>query len=192
MNRLLSLTELVRLYATHGERNYGEDVTQMEHALQTAALAEAHGCAPSLIAASLLHDVGHLFEGEAEVAGFTLDHRHQDTGAKALSSLFTEAVWQPVALHVAAKRYLCFKDAHYFETLSPASQRSLGLQGGPFTATEAESFESMPYWRDAVALRRFDDMGKREEISPRSFEAFMPLLHNLLIGAARLSKTQPH
>ena len=185
MNRLSNLADIARLYATHGGLNYGEGVTQIEHALQSAALAEAACCAPSLVAASLLHDIGHLFEEEAKVAGSTFDGRHEASGAEALSGLFVESVWQPVALHVAAKRYLCFKDLHYYDALSPASQRSLALQGGPFTSTEACAFEGMDYWRDAVALRRFDDVGKREEISRRSFEDFTPLLHNLLIEGAK-------
>jgi phosphonate degradation associated HDIG domain protein len=185
MIRLSSLTDIRRLYARHGELNYGEGVTQMEHALQSAALAEAHGCAPTLVAASLLHDIGHLFEKEDEVAGLTIDHRHEDIGANALAGLFVEAVWQPIALHVAAKRYLCFKEEGYSDALSHASQRSLKLQGGPLNAAEAEAFENQAYWRDAVALRRFDDMGKREEFSRRSFEDFTPLLRGLLIDAAR-------
>jgi phosphonate degradation associated HDIG domain protein len=183
MIQLSSLTDIQRLYARHGELNYGEGVTQMEHALQSAALAEAHGCAPTLVAAALLHDIGHLFEKEEEV--FASDHRHEATGADALAGLFVEAVWQPIALHVAAKRYLCFKDEEYSAALSHASQRSLKLQGGPFDAAEAEAFENRAYWRDAVALRRFDDMGKREEFSCRSFEDFTPLLRGLLIDTAR-------
>jgi phosphonate degradation associated HDIG domain protein len=185
MIRLSSLTDIQRLYARRGELNYGEGVTQMEHALQSAALAEEHGCVPTLVAASLLHDIGHLFEKEDEVAGFTIDHRHERTGAHALADLFGEAVWQPIAKHVAAKRYLCFKEEGYSAALSHASQRSLKLQGGPFNAAEAEAFESRAYWRDAVALRRFDDMGKREELARRSFEDFTPLLRGLLIDAAR-------
>lgn len=186
MIRLTSLKDIVRLYARHGGLNYGEGVTQLEHALQSAALAEAHGCAPSLIAASLLHDIGHLFEEEADVTGFRFDHRHEIAGAQALSGLFEDAVRQPVALHVAAKRYLCFKQEGYFAALSSASQRSLALQGGTFDAAQAESFERQPYWRDAVALRQFDDMGKREEFSHRRFEEFMPLLEGLLTGASMI------
>lgn len=185
MIHLSSLTDIARLYARHGALKYGEGVTQMEHALQSAALAEAQGCAPSLIAASLLHDIGHLFEKEDEVAGFTVDHRHERTGAEALAVLFGEAVWQPIALHVAAKRYLCFREERYFAGLSSASQNSLKLQGGAFHAADAKAFESQPYWRDAIALRRFDDMGKREGFAHRRFEEFMPLLEDLLIGASK-------
>jgi phosphonate degradation associated HDIG domain protein len=181
MIRLSNLADIARLYATHGALNYGEGVTQMEHALQSAALAEAENCPPSLIAASLLHDIGHLFEKEDEVAGFTVDHRHEVTGADALATLFVDAVWRPVALHVAAKRYLCFREPEYFDSLSLASQRSLALQGGAFDAMKADAFQQQPYWRDAVTLRRFDDMGKRDELSLRRFDEFAPLLQSLLL-----------
>lgn len=186
MIRLSSLTDIQHLYARYGALNYGEGVTQMEHALQSAALAEEHGSASTLVAASLLHDIGHLFEKEDEVAGFTIDHRHERTGAEALAGLFGEAVWRPIALHVAAKRYLCFKEEGYSAALSLASQRSLALQGGPFSAAEAEAFENSFYWRDAVALRRFDDMGKREEFARRRFEEFTPLLRELLLDPAKI------
>lgn len=170
-----------RLYATHGALNYGEGVTQIEHALQSAVLAEMDGAPHSLIAACLLHDVGHLFEKEEDVTRFDVDHRHEMVGARILSSLFDDAVCQPVALHVAAKRYLCLEDTSYFGTLSAASQRSLALQGGPFEAAEAAAFERELYWQDAVRLRRFDDMGKRDDlIARRSFSDFLPLLQSLL------------
>jgi [1-hydroxy-2-(trimethylamino)ethyl]phosphonate dioxygenase len=184
MIQLSSLKDIERLYATHGALNYGEGVTQIEHALQSAALAEADGGQPSLIVAALLHDIGHLFEKEDEA--FTRDHRHEIAGAQALASLFGEAVRRPIALHVAAKRYLCFKEPQYFWALSTASQRSLALQGGPFSAAEAASFERQSHWREAVALRRFDDMGKREDLlAGRAFDDFVPRMRSLLIDGTR-------
>jgi [1-hydroxy-2-(trimethylamino)ethyl]phosphonate dioxygenase len=184
MTRLSSLTEIERLYATHGALNYGEDVTQIEHALQSAALAEAEGGEPSLIVAALLHDIGHLFEQEEE--SFARDHRHEIAGSQALAGLFGETVCQPIALHVAAKRYLCFKEPQYFQALSAASQRSLALQGGPFNAAEVVTFERQTYWHEAVALRRFDDMGKRDDLlAGRAFADFLPLMRALLIDRVR-------
>jgi phosphonate degradation associated HDIG domain protein len=184
MTRLSSLSDLQHLYATRGGLSYGEGVTQMEHALQCAGLAEADGAPPSLIVAALLHDVGHMFEEED--AASKADGRHEISGAQALKGLFDETVRGPIALHVAAKRYLCFKESQYFQALSPASQKSLELQGGPFDAAEAAAFERLAHWREAVVLRRFDDMGKRDEFSGRSFEDFTPLMRGLLVGGARL------
>jgi gamma-butyrobetaine dioxygenase len=174
----LNLKDIASLYAARGALNYGEGVTQLEHALQCAALAENDGAPPSLIAACLLHDIGHLFETEKDAT--RADDRHEASGALVLAGLFGEAVFKPVALHVAAKRYLCFKEAKYFSLLSPASRHSLKLQGGSFDPAQAMAFELKPYWQDAVLLRRLDDMGKRDEHSARAFEDFLPLLDGLL------------
>ena len=174
MDRLPDLETLERLYAERGERRYGEGVTQMEHALQCAALAEAEGAPASQIAAALLHDVGHLFEDEATIED--VDGRHEATGALALKDLFGEAVRQPIALHVMAKRYLCQREPGYYEALSAASKASLALQGGPFDAEQADAFERRPYWREAVAVRRYDDLGKSEEPSGLTFARFLPVL----------------
>jgi phosphonate degradation associated HDIG domain protein len=177
MDRLPSLEALERLYAERAGAAYGEGVSQLEHALQCAVLAEAEGAAPSLIAAALLHDVGHLYEDEADV--LQIDHRHEIAGAQALKGLFGEQVRAPIALHVAAKRWLCLKEPGYYETLSPASRRSLELQGGAFDAAQAEGFERQPHWREAVAVRRWDDLGKRPESCGRAFADFTPLLRAL-------------
>ena len=111
-----------------------------------------------------------------------LDDHHEIAGAQALRSLFDETVRGPIALHVAAKRYLCFTDAGYFRDLSPASQASLVTQGGPFDKSEAAAFERVPHWREAVALRRYDDMGKRGDIRACAFGEFIPLMRQLLKG----------
>lgn len=177
MTRLPSLDALERLYAERGGALYGEGVSQIEHALQCAAMAEADGAAPSLIVASLLHDVGHLFEDEAEA--LDVDGRHEIAGAQALKGLFDDRVRAPIALHVAAKRWLCLKEPCYFGALSPASRRSLELQGGVFDEAEAGRFERQPHWREAVALRRYDDLGKRPEPCGRAFADFLPLMRSL-------------
>jgi phosphonate degradation associated HDIG domain protein len=175
--RLACLEDIARLYAGRGGSSYGEGVSQIEHALQCAGLAQEQGAASSLVVAALLHDIGHLLEDEE---GLAQDHRHEATGAAALAGLFGEAVCQPIALHVAAKRWLCFQGADYFAALSAASQGSLALQGGPFDAAGAAAFERLPYWREAVALRRLDDAGKRAEPCGRAFTDFVPLMRAIL------------
>jgi len=184
MIKLSSLEDLTALYAERGGSLYGEAVTQIQHALQCACLAEADGAPASLIVAALLHDVGHLFETEAYAPEPEVDRRHEIVGAQALKGLFGEAVRTPIAMHVGAKRYLCFKDPAYLEGLSPASVQSLALQGGPFTAAEAAAFEGRPYWREALALRRYDDLGKAAEPAARAMADFAPLMRGLLINRA--------
>ena len=182
MNCPQNLEEIEQLYAARGGLHYGEGVTQIEHALQSAVLAQAHGGSPSLIVAALLHDIGHLFEKEENVVAGRFDDRHEAAGARMLQALFPESVYRPVALHVAAKRYLCFTEPQYWAGLSPASQKSLKLQGGPFDQAQALAFERAPHWQNAVQLRRFDDMGKRAEISGRAFADFIPLMRELLVA----------
>jgi phosphonate degradation associated HDIG domain protein len=186
MTGLKSLEEIEHLYATRGGLHYGEGVTQIEHALQSAGLAQSQGGSPSLIVAALLHDIGHLFENEDDVAAGKFDDRHEAVGALALQALFPDSVFRPVALHVAAKRYLCFTEPQYWAGLSPASRQSLQLQGGPFDRKQALAFERAPYWRDAVALRRYDDMGKHTGISGRGFVDFMPVMRGLLAGVTKV------
>lgn len=177
MHRLPSLEALERLYDERGDAAYGEGVSQIEHALQCAVLAGRDGAPPSLVVASLLHDVGHLFEDEA--AAQQADQRHEIVGAQSLRMLFGDDVRGPIALHVAAKRYLCFKDPAYLDGLSPASKASLALQGGPFNAQQAAAFERRTYWRQAVALRRYDDLGKQTEPAEATFRDFLPVLRSV-------------
>jgi gamma-butyrobetaine dioxygenase len=151
----------------------------MEHALQCAALAQASGAAPGLVAAALLHDVGHLLMEEPAAAA--TDDRHEIVGAQALKGAFDLPVRAPIALHVSAKRYLCFSEPGYFDALSAASKVSLALQGGPFDARQAAAFEQQPFWRDAIALRRIDEAGKTDDAAHPRFADYRPLLESLCL-----------
>ncbi|KAF1050784.1 MAG: hypothetical protein GAK43_02682 [Stenotrophomonas maltophilia] len=172
------IDEIAERFAAFGEEPYGEAISQLQHALQCATLAERGGCADSLIAAALLHDIGHLYE--SPLAPLDLDQRHEETGAQRLREAFGEAVWQPVRLHVAAKRYLCGIDAHYHASLSSASRTSLALQGGPFDDHQVDAFLRAPYAQDAITLRRLDDLGKDPAMRTPELSHFMPLLERLL------------
>jgi gamma-butyrobetaine dioxygenase len=151
-----------RLFAIGGEVAYfGEAVSQTAHALQSAHLAERAGADDALVVAALLHDVGHLLHGLPEdVAERGIDGRHEQGGADWLARYFGPAVSEPVRRHVAAKRYLCAVEPAYLAGLSPASRRSLDLQGGPFDAEAVGAFEGELFFRDAVRLRRWDDQAK--------------------------------
>jgi phosphonate degradation associated HDIG domain protein len=152
---------ILAAYAARGGERYGERVTQLDHALQCAQLAAAEGAPESLVLAALLHDYGHLIENRgapAEARG--VDGEHEALGAATLSLGFGEAVTRPIALHVAAKRYLCAAEPGYFASLSPASRLSLDLQGGVFSVAEAAAFAALPYASEATRLRRWDDDGK--------------------------------
>ncbi len=154
--------EIAELFRRRGESLYGgEAVTQTEHALQAAYLAEQTGASQPLILAALLHDVGHLLHDLPEDAPDDgIDDVHEELGNRYLQRSFVPAVCDPVRLHVAAKRYLCAVDPAYQASLSPPSLQSLALQGGPYTPEEAREFEAEPYFQDSVELRRWDDLAK--------------------------------
>ncbi|HJZ49207.1 MAG TPA: hypothetical protein VKE41_18645 [Roseiflexaceae bacterium] len=174
-----------RIFATfiaYGDRDYGENVSVLAHSLQAAYAAEQDGAAPTLIAAAVLHDYGHLIHGLPEdCADQGIDSLHEQLGAAFLVRYFVPAVTEPVRLHVAAKRYLCAVDATYLAALSPASAQSLLLQGGPFSAEEVAAFEASPHFMDAVRLRRYDDIGKDPEAWTPDLEHYREVLESTLL-----------
>lgn len=158
----LSIADIGALYAAKGGRMYsGEPVTQLEHALQSAWLAERAGASAALVAASLLHDIGHMTNDRGETPTERgVDDMHQYHALAALRGTFPEAVLEPIRWHVDAKRYLCRARPEYHESLSPDSKRSLVLQGGVFSAQEAQAFAARRWADDAVQLRLWDDLAK--------------------------------
>jgi phosphonate degradation associated HDIG domain protein len=174
---------LLALFREKGQGAYfGEAVTETEHALQCAHLAEQSGAAPELIAAALLHDVGHLLHGLPEdVAVYGIDGRHEEAGAAWLGRYFRPAVVEPVRLHVAAKRYLCEVEPDYHAGLSKASQHSLGLQGGPMSAEEVARFEQEPWFRSAALVRRWDDAAKVPGLAVPGLDHYRPCLEAVLL-----------
>jgi gamma-butyrobetaine dioxygenase len=172
------------LFASEGAADYlGEPVTQAVHMLQAASLAEQDGADQALVAAALLHDVGHFtgaISGQELMRG--TDNKHSDTGAAWLAQWFGPEVTEPVRLHVAAKRYLCAVEPGYAATLSPASVYTLGVQGGPMGEQEASDFGASPYARAACQLRRWDDLAKDAAVTPPPFGHFAALLDGLVRG----------
>jgi gamma-butyrobetaine dioxygenase len=179
------IEQLAALFAGEGLRSYlGEEVSLATHMLQAGALAELADAPDHLVAAALLHDVGHLEAiGPGSVAPTAhVDRRHEDSGAAWLAHWFPESVTEPVRLHVAAKRYLCTVEPGYFGALSPTSVRTLELQGGPFSQDQVRAFESTPFAQDAVAVRRWDEAAKDPAAPTPSFDHFKPLLLSLTKG----------
>lgn len=158
----LSLADIEGLFARHGAAQYsGEPVTQLEHALQTALLAEQAGADDELVTAALLHDLGHLLADQGETPTLRgVDDLHQYVALPFLRGVFGERVLAAIQRHVDAKRYLCATRADYWQQLSDDSKRSLELQGGIFSPQEADAFIAQEHAADAVALRLWDDQAK--------------------------------
>jgi phosphonate degradation associated HDIG domain protein len=175
----LALADIAQLFRDHGHIEYsGEGVTQLEHALQAAGLAEKEGASHELVTAALLHDLGHLLNLQGETPSARgIDDQHQYFSIPFLRPLFPPAVIEPIRLHVDAKRALCELEPDYYEDLSEDSKRSLTLQGGIFTREEREAFMAKPFAREAVRVRRWDDGAKV------AGAATPPLSHFLEIAA---------
>lgn len=178
--------EILQLLCERGNSQYGDEaVSQVEHALQTATLAQENDADSALVTAALLHDVGHLLHdlpNDAPDRG--IDDRHEVSGGHWLASRFGPEVTEPVRLHVPAKRYLCAVIPAYADELSPPSVLSLKLQGGPMSANEVSDFESNPQFERAVQLRRWDDEAKIPDHPTPMVEDFRPHIEAALADSA--------
>lgn len=179
------IDEIMLLFERRGGEAYTPDlVTRRQHAAQAATLAEEEGAAPSLVAAALLHDIGHMLQSaRADLAELGINNRHEETGYRWLREHFGPEVVEPVRLHVQAKRYLCAVEDDYFSLLSPAALRRLELQGGPLRAEEIQMFERHPFHREALRLRRIDDRSKVRGLPVVPPEEYRGLLEAALVHA---------
>ncbi|HEX4365642.1 MAG TPA: metal-dependent phosphohydrolase [Rhodopila sp.] len=180
--RLEHIAGLVTLKA---DGAYGlSAVNQRQHALQAAWLAEKTGCSDALIAASLLHDIGHLIHDLGDSpAEAGIDDQHEQRGHDFLTAMFGPEVTEPVRLHVAAKRYLCATETDYFAKLSKDSVLSLSLQGGPMSPSEVAAFDALPHGAAAVQLRRFDEQAKVKNLETPPVDHFLPAVERCLLPA---------
>jgi [1-hydroxy-2-(trimethylamino)ethyl]phosphonate dioxygenase len=180
------IDEICELFARRGDEAYfGEPVSQLAHALQTAHQAKLSGASDAMIVAALLHDVGHLIHGMPEdIADKGLDARHEAAGAAWLRCRdFPAAVTEPVRLHVAAKRYLCATNAGYFSRLSAVSAQSLALQGGVMSGDEVQAFEQQPFFRESLRLRAWDEAAKSVGVRVPELSHYRARLETVLGGS---------
>lgn len=187
----VTITDIIGLYQAKGHEQYdGEPVTQLQHALQTAHLAEQAGANSELITACLLHDIGHLLHDFGSTpTNQGLDDVHQYRCLPFLRPLFGDATLDAIKLHVDAKRYLCAVEREYFDRLSEDSRRSLILQGGIFDAEQAHNFITLPHAAGAISLRRWDDEAKSATMVTPDLAHFVR--HMEAAAAAKLSSTKP-
>ena len=174
--------KIIDLFNQKGHSLYGgEAVTQLEHALQAATFAKNNHASAALITASLLHDIGHLLHELPDNApDHGVDDLHEELAALFLDKYFVKEVVEPAKLHVQAKRYLCYVDENYFNTLSEPSRQSLALQGGIMDANEAQQFETYSNYKEAVLLRTWDDLAKDPAMQTDPIEMFAPQIANSL------------
>lgn len=178
-----NIDEIFSLYEKYGSRDYiGEPVSQIEHMVQAAMLAEEDNQSKEIILAALFHDIGHLLGFDDEnfkKMGDSGVHKHEKIGGNFLRSLdIPDPIPYLVENHVNAKRYLCYKDDNYYQDLSPASKITLGYQGGVMEEEEALSFEKTAYFNEILLLRSYDERAKKENITIKSLNYYKDLLTN--------------
>lgn len=183
----LTITGICHLLESRGAvRQPSAAISLLEHALQTAWLAERAGAGSSLVCACLLHDLGHILDPDT-ASGDTHDPRaHGAHGAARLSGLFGPAVLDPIRLHVDAKRYLCYAHPGYALDLSADARLSLQVQGGAFTAEQARTFMQEPHAVDAVNLRLWDDQAHAAGVGTPALSHYAALLRTCVIPKGSL------
>ena len=179
------IEKIFAAFEGRGRDRYGEEhVTQLQHALQSAKLAQTSGAEPALIAAALLHDIGHILPDQdlPKSCDENLDDDHETRGYLFLKEHFGDPVADPVRLHVVAKRYLCTVDPKYIAKLSPTSLKSYHDQGGTMSEEEQRQFEAEPYFRQALKLRHWDDAAKEAQMQTPDLEAYRAAMEACLSG----------
>lgn len=158
--------EIISLFHLHGNHEYaGEKLTQGEHMLQAARLAEEQGYDEETILAAFLHDIGHICvtaQSNNEMGGFGIKD-HEEVGADFLAARgFSKKLIRLVESHVEAKRYLTWKQPGYYDRLSEASKKTLEYQGGIMEEAEALAFEKYPLFELIIQMRLWDEQAKLE------------------------------
>ncbi|XP_033629904.1 2-amino-1-hydroxyethylphosphonate dioxygenase (glycine-forming)-like [Asterias rubens] len=180
------------LYQRFGANDYiGEPVSQTEHMVQCAMLAEREGEPTEVILGALFHDIGHLVgmqenAGNMETDGTVLGIRgHEDVGQQFLEQLqIPRSVSVFAKGHVDAKRYLVYKDPGYYDRLSEASKMTLVHQGGPMTAEEARAFEDEPQLEAILKMRTWDERAKDPSAEIHPLERYQQMCKELLLSNA--------
>lgn len=172
--------EVIRLYEQYGGSEYaGEKVTQLEHMVQAARLAELEGYDEEVILAAFLHDIGHIcvsVQEENAMNGWGIKD-HEEVGAGYLREKgFSKRLARLVESHVEAKRYLTWKDPLYYEQLSDASKKTLEYQGGPMLTDEAKAFEEHPLFSLIIKMRHWDDTAKIEHLEVGNLDKYRAMM----------------
>ena len=174
-----SVDAVLQPFLNHGHLYLGEEVRELQHALQTARFAQQDQGPSHLVVAWLLHDIGQLLTFDSQQLHpeeNELNGYHEKVGAGFLAQHFNDDVVKPVRLHVAAKRYKISTDLSYQQSLSAASRQSFELQGGLMDESTCRAFESSPWFADALLVRKYDELGKQRNLDVPNLDHYYELL----------------
>jgi len=175
------MEDLISLFNIYGQEEYfGEKINKRDHMIQTALEAEKAGEVEYIILACLLHDIGHFLE-EDDMDGLGVSD-HGKIAAEYLRNMnMDERVCKLVEKHVDAKRYLVSKNNNYYDKLTSASKKTLEYQGGKMNNLELENMERDPDFFSILKIRKYDDMGKKEDQILPKIECYIPLINKFII-----------
>jgi predicted HD phosphohydrolase len=179
LNKQQRIDTLFDLYMQYGQADYiGEPVTQLEHMIQAAKIAEDANHSKEIIVACLCHDIGHFFH-KNETMVTSNDNKnwgvknHEKLASEYLKNLgFNDLVCDLVGNHVNAKRYLVCKHPQYLANLSHASLQTLTFQGGPMNPEEMTAFESSPNFISYLLMRKIDEAAKEQHLKLPDLEHY--------------------
>ena len=179
--------EIFNYYKKYGNKDYiGEEVSQIEHMIQAAMLAEEDGQDDNMILACLFHDIGHLLQIECEEENKMGKYgliNHEKIGKQYLiDNDIPYPIPQLVENHVKSKRYLTYKYPEYIQELSDASVETLYFQGGPMNKEEAECFEKSELFSLSLKLREYDDKAKVKGKQINNLKHYEEMLNELLVN----------
>ena len=159
----------------------GEKISISEHMIQSAMLAEQAKSKDELVCSCLLHDYGHfIIEDPVELVKNDKDGNHESIGYEYLKKFFKKEIVEPIKYHVLAKRYLS-RNKKYYNHLSDASRISLKLQGGILNKKEGDEFEKVPYFKNSIKLRKFDELAKKTNVKIKPINDYKDLLNSQLL-----------
>ena len=175
------LDKIISNFKNNKSLYIGEKITISEHMIQSAMLAEKSKSNDDLICSCLLHDYGHfIIDDPDELVKNDKDGYHESMGYEYLKSFFKKEIVEPIKYHVLAKRYLA-RNKKYYNLLSDASKISLKLQGGILNKKESNEFEKMPFFKNTIKLRKFDELAKKTNIKIKSINDYKDLLSSQLL-----------
>jgi|TARA_B100001964_G_scaffold11046_1_gene11718 predicted HD phosphohydrolase len=175
------LDKIISNFKNNKSLYIGEKITMSEHMIQTAMLAEKAKSNEYLVCSCLLHDYGHfIIENPDELVKNNKDGNHESIGYEYLKNFFKEETVEPIKYHVLAKRYLA-RNKKYYNHLSDASKISLKLQGGILNKKESNEFEKMAYFKNAIKVRKFDELAKKTNVKIKSIDEYKDLLNSQLL-----------
>ena len=167
---------------------YGESaVTELEHALQCAELADHADADDELVFAAMLHDVGRyavpqelVFDTlqDVEIADNALGHGER--GAQLMANMLPARSLFCIRYHAESKLYLCQKNPNYRAKLAGASVKTLAVQSTNYDQARLDELSGHRWWQDAIRVRVWDDSAKDKGRATRPLDYWVDRLEKFL------------